>query len=283
MNSVIDNLFNENDNCDEKYFVNDEDLLNYFDSDFSYTIKERGRGYYKNGNVLQCIKSENQYIAKVRGSMERPYNVFITLDDDYADYECDCPCDIPCKHVYATLLAIDNGEYKTVKLKKKIPKKKSSLRDLIQNIPAEDLKKHILSMIDMNSVKFETNSFEEHFISYLPVQPYEYYYNNLYNAIEFGDDFNSIIQNYLKTIESYVANFNFVESFKIIKAIIESCNDCNSPIVTDLVLKLGIYLKISFKNGDDFTRENIKDYVSNIKSNNYYGNAFLRHILADLE
>lgn len=287
MNSDSNDLFAESDSYDKKSFVNDEDLLDYFDSDFSYTIKERGRGYYSNGNVLQCIKNENQYIAKVRGSMKKPYTVSIMLEDDYADYECDCPYDGSCKHVYATLLAIDNGEYKTVKLKKKIPKKKSSLQDLIKNIPAEDLKKYMLSTTGMNSVKFEMNSFEEYFINYFPVQPYEYYYNNLYNAIEFGDDFNSIVQDYLKTIESYVTNFTFAESFKIIKAIIESYNNCSllsfSPVVTDLILKLGIYLKVSFKYSDDFIRKNISNYVDNVKSNNYYGNAFLKYILTNLE
>lgn len=84
-----------------------------------------------------------------------------------------------------------------------------------------------------------------------------------------------------------MTNFTFVESFKIIKAIIESYNNCGllsfNSIVTDLILKLGIYLKISFKYSDDFIRENISNYVDNVKCNDYYGNAFLKYILTNLK
>ena len=81
-----------------------------FKDSFNSVIVERGRNYYKDGRVrLKLIKNFEKYHSEVKGSEENKYNVDISFSSDGRSlkYICDCPCDFPCKHVYATLLEID--------------------------------------------------------------------------------------------------------------------------------------------------------------------------------
>ena len=80
---------------------------------FNDTIIKRGKDYYENGMVLSVIKSNNKYVAKVAGSTNVSYTVNVEYDeeDDYYDYDCTCPCEYPCKHIYAVLIAIKNKNY----------------------------------------------------------------------------------------------------------------------------------------------------------------------------
>ena len=78
--------------------------------EFNDTIIKRGKNYYENGMVLSVIKSNNRYVAKVVGSVDEPYTVNVEYDeeDDYYDYDCTCPCEYPCKHIYAVLMSIND-------------------------------------------------------------------------------------------------------------------------------------------------------------------------------
>ena len=163
------------------YYCEEEDLLEELDDEFSFQIKERGIDYYKSGNVILCLKDNNKYFAKVKGSNNEPYIVNIEITEDDILCDCSCPCDFPCKHEYAVLIAISNQEYTNIKLKPEIKEKKENLQNILKDIPAEDLKEYLLSSKGMNYVCFEMNSFEEYFKKYYPSQSYEYYYNNLYN------------------------------------------------------------------------------------------------------
>lgn len=57
------------------YCCEEEDLLEELDDEFSFQIKERGIDYYKSGNVILCLKDNNKYFAKVKGSNNKPYIV----------------------------------------------------------------------------------------------------------------------------------------------------------------------------------------------------------------
>jgi len=80
-----------------------------FKKHISSEIYHRGKDYYKNGNVTDIQKLENnRWIAEVEGNYD-DYNVEIHLDDlgNVKNYTCNCPYDGDiCKHVVATLLEI---------------------------------------------------------------------------------------------------------------------------------------------------------------------------------
>ena len=78
-------------------------------------ILRRGRKYYDSDMVKNLQKSGRVFTAKVSGSEYRPYHVEITFDEDgdVDEWECNCPYDWGpvCKHIVATLLAIEDGGY----------------------------------------------------------------------------------------------------------------------------------------------------------------------------
>lgn len=171
---------------DEELSYAEEELLDILNDDFEYQIKQRGIDYYNTGNVIKVIKTENdgriKYAAKVEGSATNPYEVVIDVDMDGVEYSCTCPYSHSCNHVYAVLMAMANKKYEVRTLKPSIKEKEVNLKSILTNIPAEELKKYILAS---DNVEFDTRDFENHFRKYYPNQKYDYYYNNLYNAMVF--------------------------------------------------------------------------------------------------
>ncbi len=88
---------------------------------FSNSILNRGREYYRCGRVRELEKIDSTWFAEVRGT--RRYHVIITLrDSSVAHMECSCPAaeESPrCKHMAATLYAIQNQELPLSNLRQK--------------------------------------------------------------------------------------------------------------------------------------------------------------------
>ena len=91
----------------------ENDIIKNNEYEFNDTTIKRGKDYYENGMVLSVIKSNNKYTAKVAGSTNESYTVNVEYynDEDYYDYDCTCPCEYPCKHIYAVLMSIKNKNY----------------------------------------------------------------------------------------------------------------------------------------------------------------------------
>ena len=140
---------------DEKIFKDEEDLLKDYDKDFNYEIRKRGSEYYYSNNVISVFKCQNKYIAKVMGNGLKPYNVVLEVKDSGIDYNCSCPCTFNCKHEYATLMAISNKDYSEIELKEKIKEQDSNFKTILEKVPAEEIKKYLLSNIGMDNVVFE--------------------------------------------------------------------------------------------------------------------------------
>ena len=272
-------------NCNKNFYdfetkkpIKEEDIIKHCENDFQYQIKKRGEAYHNQGNIIYCKKSGNKYYAKVDGSDIEPYNVEVTVDN-YIDYNCDCPCDFPCKHEYAVLLAISNKEYETTKLKEKIDKKTYVIEEILKQIPAQDIKDYLLSEEAKNAVYFNTNTFEKHFIKYLPKQSYEYYYNNLYNSLIINQK--DLLQDYYEQIKEYISNNEFQESFKIIKSIIEAYKD-NNMLNNDFINEfptIGMFLRVTYRKADNNLMGTINDWLLKLHSNNYYDNYYLEDIV----
>ena len=259
--------------------------------EFNDTIIKRGKNYYENGMVLSVIKSNNRYVAKVVGSVDEPYTVNVEYDeeDDYYDYDCTCPCEYPCKHIYAVLMSIKNKKYIKATLKKEIDKTEIDMHTLISKIPAKELKDYLLNAKYKDSVAFEMEAFNDYFKKYLPLVQYEYYYNNIYNSLIMNDDyaFKKIITESINDIKENIRASLFSESYKIVKAIIEAYHDSKilneEKTIIDLMPSLAMYLRVTYRKSSDSTKENIDKWIKHLEDNNYYDNFYLEDMILSIK
>ena len=254
---------------------------------FQHQIIKRGEDYYKAGNVGQVIKNKNTFIAKVEGTDY--YEVKITIDKDSKTLSCNCtcPCEFLCKHEYAVLLAIKNKKYIEKELKEEIVKNNITLNELIQNIPAAELKQYILKKIfDKNFSDYlvlDFNDFEVDFLKYLPSQPYEYYSNNLYNYVMINDEIRFDCKYIIKDL---INSEKYEEAFFIIKAFIEVANDTKHfekiEIGINKYSEIALFLRIIFRKSNDILKNNIKDWLDKITRNNYYDSVYLEDMILNI-
>lgn len=266
------------------------------EKEFSYIIKQRGREYYENKNVLYCYRCNDNYYSKVEG-MDEDYNVKferVFIDSDNPDYDldnnykykysCDCPCGFPCKHEYAVALAIKNNEYEEKEIKEYIPKKKISIKELLKQIPADELKDFILSNTN-SSIDISNSLLESKFIKYFPKQSYEYYYNNLYNPLVIPVKGNDIYE-YITLIKSYIDSNEYEESFKIIKSIIEVYRDLNQINEDYFIEKLNIlevFLRITYRKCNINLKQSIDNWIDILEQNNYYNSVYLEDFIISIK
>ncbi|MBO5375595.1 MAG: hypothetical protein J6A52_01950 [Bacilli bacterium] len=264
-------------------YCEEEDLIEELEDEFSYQIIERGKDYYNSGSIVLCCKHDNKYYAKVRGTNDKPYIVRVEITEDGVDYDCTCPCTYPCKHEYAVLMAITNQEYSNIELKPEMKEKKDTLQNVIKQIPADELKEYLLSPKGQDYVCFEMEAFEEYFRKYYPSQSYEYYYNNLYNALAVDGEYIELIDTYIDKIRQYISNKEFEESFKIFRSIISAYNDTNTlnvePYIVSQFPTLGMLLRIIFRKCDARTKQDIRSWIIELENDNYYNNLYLEDIV----
>lgn len=268
-------------------FIEEEDdvidlanITDYCDCDFSSEIKKRGQEYFYGGKVISCIQCDtNTFVGKVKGSNSHVYSVEVNIDNRLEPiYTCTCPCTYPCKHVYAVLVAIENGKYSVAELKPEIQMNKKSLNEIIELIPATDLKEYILSSLAFEKVSFDVASFNKAFNKYLPLQSYEYYYNQLYNSIILDYNYWDLTNTYMDNVKQYISDQNFQEAFKIIKVTIESYAESNKldlMELIDLFPRIGMYLRIAYRKGNDNLKLEVDNWKEKMKDTNYYDNYYL--------
>ena len=253
-------------------------------NNFQHQIIKRGEDYYKAGNVNQVIKNKNIFIAKVEGTDY--YKVKITIDKDSKTLSCncECPCEFLCKHEYAVLLAIKNKKYIEKELKEEIFKNNITLNELIQNIPAAELKQYILKKIfDKNfsdCLLLDFNDFEVDFLKYLPSQPYEYYYNNLYNYVMINDDIRFDCKYIIKDL---INGEKYEEAFFVIKAFIEVANDTKHfekiEIGINKYSDIALFLRIIFRKSDRILQSEIEEWLDKLRENKYYNSLYLEDMI----
>lgn len=269
----------------------ENDIIKDNKYEFNDAIIKRGKDYYENGMVLSVIKSNNKYVAKVAGSTNESYTVNVEYDeeDDYYDYDCTCPCEYPCKHIYAVLIAIKNKNYIKTTLKKEINKTEIDMHTLISKIPAKELKDYLLNAKYKDRVAFEMGAFNDYFKKYLPLVQYEYYYNNIYNSLIMNDDyaFKKIITESINDIKENIRASLFGESYKIVKAIIEAYHDSKilneEKTIIDLMPSLAMYLRVTYRKCNDNIKDNIDKWIKHLEDNNYYDNFYLEDMIFSIK
>lgn len=260
----------------------DEQLNN-----FQHQIIKRGEDYYKAGNVIQVIKNKNTFIAKVEGT--NYYEVKINIDNDSKTLSCNCtcPCEFLCKHEYAVLLAIKNKKYIEKELKEEIVKNNISLNELIQNIPATELKDYILKIIFNKNFSdylvLDFNDFEVDFLKYLPSQSYEYYYNNLYNYVMINDEIRFDCKYIIKDL---INSEKYEEAFFVIKAFIEVANDTKHfekiEIIINKYSDIALFLRMIYRKSDNILKEKIEEWLEKIRKNKYYNSLYLEDMIVSI-
>jgi superfamily II DNA or RNA helicase len=77
--------------------------------EFDWVAKERGRVYERMGRVRVLRSGRTEAEAVVRGTL--PYRVLVSWGSDGFRLACECPRfeTVPCKHVWATLLALERN------------------------------------------------------------------------------------------------------------------------------------------------------------------------------
>lgn len=261
---------------------NEKNILKNCEKDFYQEIKNRGVEYYHNNKIQSLQKNKNHYYAKVQGSDNNIYDVEIIIDLFEINYKCNCPCSYPCKHEYATILAIHNHEYTKINLKPKIKEENPNIKKIIKRIPASKLKAYLLSSQSKNKVFFEEKSFKNFFSEYYPYASYDFYYNNLYNILLLNQDDNQLINDYLSKAQNYLENQNYKQVIKIITAIINAYRD-NKCLKSDILInnlpKIGMYLRITLRKCNQNDKKNIKLWLKELEENNYYKNIYLEDII----
>ena len=260
-----------------------EHILEEAQKQFPIQICERGEDYYNCGHVLSLHRDGDIYFAKVLGSNEEVYDVTVEAQDDTIIMNCDCPYELPCKHVYATLMAIENGEYEEVSLKEEVEEKSITAYKLFEGIPSEEIKAYVLDAIKAGTLELDYEDLECYFSKYLPKQEYSFYYNNLYNALVLDEDYESIIDDYLDRVKDYIADEDFLECFKIIKSIIEAYNESGYINDDDYLIsclpEIGMYLRVAYRKIEPARREKMNSWIAELKSNNFYDNYYLEDII----
>lgn len=258
-------------------------LLERVDGMFSINICERGLNYYTEGKVYALYKDGNIYHSKVRGHLGEIYTVNIEDSKDRIEYICDCPCEYPCKHIFATLIAIENGDCEEVELKPYLEEKTVTIDEFIEAIPSDKLKSYILEAMKRDNITIDVDEIEENFREYLPRQDYEYYLNLLYNSIILDDDHEIILHEYLLTIKDYINRNDFFEGFKISKSIIEAYEQSGHIRDDDHFIsclpELGMYLRVVYRKVDPIVREKINMWISDLKALNFYDNYYLEDMI----
>lgn len=90
---------------------------NNIDTLFNEDIIKDGKKYYEDERIIFLEKQENEYKSVVKGSHKYLVSIINKEDTKEVQMTCNCPCDHFCKHIYATLLAINNNEeYKFFKI-----------------------------------------------------------------------------------------------------------------------------------------------------------------------
>ena len=246
-------------------------LVDKYKNNFEYIIKQRGKTYYEEGKVVNLIKNEetDEYTAEVIGTENNIYQVKLNLSEHDEEYGMFCTCPYPdnCKHIFATLLSIDDKSYKSVKLLPNIPSKEYDFEDIIKNISEQEIKECFVSIVkyfDSNLKKQIKNQLFKHF----PNNEYEYYYNKLYNNLITNSGSKYLLEEYSKEMKVYLELNNYNQVFIILKAILDSMSNFNNLFETNYAIKylseISVYTRIAYRQADIGLKNEINKYANDI-------------------
>lgn len=238
-------------------------ILKEFEQDFYPAIRERGKKIQEEKKVYNVKKIDDMYTSEVLGSNLEIYNV--EIDPYYHDLYCSCPCEGECKHIYATLLEIEKGNYKNINLLDEVEITKVNIADVINDIPSDEIKNYLLSISDILT-EDQKEVFENKFINFYPKKSYDYYYTNIYNNILLEN--NNIYTTIIDDIKKYVESKDYEQVFTIISSFINVTLNLdylyNDKKIIDYLNSLGVYLRITYRYANTEFKEVIELFADEI-------------------
>lgn len=269
---------------------NGKELAFKYEDEFEYQIIKRGIDYYKKKNVLDVYKNGNTYYSHVMSDNGvDEYLVTISECDDELDMDCSCPYNYPCKHEYATLLAIDNKDIKDIELLPDIEYIDYDLYNIILKIPADELKEFIVERVKKTRFVFnDIELFNNRFYNYLPIQKKEYYYNKLFNMLSMKINVHNLVDEYMSAIKQYIDHNNYSQAFIIIRALIDAYYRVEKHsslefIEEGLIVKLAMYLRIIYRKISEYERIIINEWVIELKEKEFYDDVYLEDMILTIK
>lgn len=208
-----------------------EDIIRNLSNDSSYW---KGMNYYDNGNLKKLWTEGDKYIAHVQGY--ELYTVKIRQEEEEIRASCTCPYDFGgiCKHVVATMIAINNskesGRYK---------RESNEIWMMLDALSQEKVKEFLFeALLKGDSIRDDFRIFakgEEE--TDKAVEDYKRDIHKLFETLRgryyhhhddyYGGDYHSpadgIINGFSEAAEKYSRQKNYKEAIKIYRAIYESC------------------------------------------------------------
>lgn len=232
--------------------------INNFKKHISSEIYHRGKDYYKNGNVTDIQKLENnRWIAEVEGNYD-DYNVEIHLDDlgNVKNYTCNCPYDGDiCKHVVATLLEI------------KEELDLQNIEDLDDFTPSSEKNQN---NADSPKSVFKTQK---------PIEEWETIMSDRYGYIEYRnvDDAMTPVDDLLEKADEYLSENHLHEAFSIASAVAMEClnaiqnmDDSGGSCGSAICISFDLVDKILEKCNDENLSNDIFAWLHEQVNNNEY-------------
>ncbi|MGM9878457.1 MAG: SWIM zinc finger domain-containing protein [Bacilli bacterium] len=258
--------------------------------EFEYQIIKRGISYFKKKNVVAVYKNGKTYYSHVvsdNGIDE--YNVKIAETEDGIGMECNCPYQYPCKHEYATLLAIDNKDINESELLPEPEYISYDLHDIIEKIPSDELKKYIIERVAITRLVFnDMETFNKRFNKYIPIQKEEYYYNRLYNLLVMKMDVNELINDYMDIIKQYIDYKNYKQAFVIIRSLVNAFykvekNTSLEQVEDGLIAKLGMYSRIVYRKIEEEEKQKISDWINELIEQDFFNDVYLEDMVLTIK
>lgn len=258
-----------------------EKLKDKYRNLFAPQIIYRGIDYFRNDKVINVYKNEKseKYISKVEGSeFGVSYDVEIEIADDKINMSCSCPCIDNCKHEYATLLSIDEGEYENIKLYD-IPKEKGiNIEKFVNSIPEEKLKRYLIDSFKERKI-INRDVFKKDFECYLPEKDRNYYYNTLFNNFQLGI---TDIDKFLDLAKLSLENEKYRNTFVISSAIIDALKDVgilsNDKLLNSYNL-IEIFIRIAYRKGNKKLKLEIEQWIEKYEKKKYYNDIYLEDMI----
>lgn len=258
-----------------------EKLIKKYEDLFEKQIIYRGKEYHQNGMVRKVFKSGNTYISKVAGSYRNEYTIHIEIDKNGIEMHCDCPYHDNCKHEYATLMAIDNKEYKAIKLLPVEEPEEINISELMKAIPEEKLKKYIAECFEIDDEMYKDDFIEE-FEVYLPEKPREYFYNTLFNEFQL-ETFSYNFGKFIKLAEKSLEYKKYQYAFLIVASIIEAYKDSQYEDKQKVVFinynTFATIIRIAKRKGNKTLQAGIQKWIESLKNKNYYDDIYLEDMI----
>lgn len=105
---VVEKLIDPGKNCVFVFDLKKDKIDNIFDP----VVISKGKEYYEHNKIVFIEKQDNTTYSVIKGTKDYVVSIISNNDTKEVQFTCDCEYPHLCKHIYATLLAMNKKEEK---------------------------------------------------------------------------------------------------------------------------------------------------------------------------